>query len=618
MTRLMSRFGLWSLPLGLAALTLLVPVQAHDHRIAGALPLCRYACGARILQVYSHPSAANRSEDKQFLTDAGFQLRPRMVTRIRSADARLRAPTDRLTIHEYDLYYHNLPVSQSSRTIVVNEGRTLAIRDRNLPVNLQKPSQVPDVSHEAAWGLAYQNSRETLAQLYHASAPRMTADTSPASTPRIVLWPDPREKKMHLAYNLTVRSTARNQPYIRRYWIAAHQPARILDYEDLVFYQAPARPPRNAKGAAAVPPTLVPSRTAATLGESSFTAVFPGNVSGTVTATMWETSPYGSVVTRALPGLEVAVARPGGAPQTATTDVNGQYQISGVQGLATVRVNLSGHACRIINDQTEKHDHALYSNRLGVGTVNVDFPARPGEEFKLAQTSAYYHVTSAFNFVREYVPDRPSKLYALKTHVNIDDSCNAYYDRSDTSLNFFRANGTECPNTAYRDVVYHEYGHAVDDELGGVMDGPYSEGFGDALSLLITRSPIVAQDFYGPGKHLRDSRKVVYWTQHKDGEIHTAGQIYAGFCWELTQQLQATYGPDRGYDIARQLIMGAAVQNPKDIPDAVRLSFFLDAQLYPSGRESRHAPQLRAAANSRQIPIPQDPRFLNSPLVMAR
>jgi hypothetical protein len=59
--------------------------------------------------------------------------------------------------------------------------------------------------------------------------------------------------------------------------------------------------------------------------------------------------------------------------------------------------------------------------------------------------------------------------------------------------------------------------------------------------------------------------------------------------------------------VARHLILGAAVKNPKDIPDAVRLSFYVDALLYPNpnGGESLHYHHLRAAALSRQIPCPQ-------------
>jgi hypothetical protein len=640
-------------PVGLALASLLVPVQAHGPlHIAGNLPLIKYACGNRISQVYSQPALERMTppadgkvsltwvqalcEKQAPLTEAGFKLRPRLVTFLRPpVDAGGKGPNqgipkENLAIYDFDVLYENLPVANASRMVVLREGKPVAIRDRNALANLQKPTSQIEVTYDTAWGMVYQNARETLGQLYRGAPPKFQADTNPASAPKLMVWPDAREKKMHLAWNLTVRSTSRSQPFIRRYWVAATQPARILDFEDLVIYQAPfkrfesrprlfapAAPLLNSNvatpqvSATAIPPAQVQK------AASSFTALFQGPINGTVTGTMWETSPYGRIVSRPLPGLEVQVTRIGHPGQRVITNGNGHYQAQNVQGMATVRVNLNGHACRIIDEST-KEDHALYFQRVGIGNVDVDFPAHYGEEFKLAQISAYYHVNQVHEYVREYLPERPSKILGLKTHVNINDSCNAYYDRSELTLNFFRSGGKECPNTSYRDVIFHEYGHAVDDELGGVLDGPYSEGFGDALAMLLTRTPIVAQDFYGPSKHLRDSRNVVLWSKTKDGEVHEAGQVYAGFCWELAQLLQSHYGSsDKAYEVAKQLIMGAAVQNPKDIPDAVRLSFFVDSQFYPNprGGESLHASLLRAAARTRHIPTPQDSRFLNSPSV---
>ena len=278
----------------------------------------------------------------------------------------------------------------------------------------------------------------------------------------------------------------------------------------------------------------------------------------------------------AMPGVEIKVIRPTGYYSAAYSDAAGRYSLTGVSGLATVTATLNGRACRIINDASSSN--ATFRSRVGQGIVDVDFAAAASDEFKLAQNSAFFAVTQAFDFIRGYVPDQPVKLAPMVTHVNVDSSCNAYYDRSDNTLNFFRssagtAQGQACPNTGYRDVVFHEYGHAVDEELGGILDGAYSEGFGDGLSILITHSPLVGTDFYGPGKHLRDSRKVYLWPKVKDSEIHESGQAYSGFCWELTQQLQRVYGENRAYEVAKQLIMGAACRIPRTFPMRCAFAF---------------------------------------------
>ena len=94
------------------------------------------------------------------------------------------------------------------------------------------------------------------------------------------------------------------------------------------------------------------------------------------------------------------------------------------------------------------------------------------------------------------------RLQGLPTHVNIDDVCNAFFDPNEHTLNFFKA-GDGCVNSAYCDVASHEFGHAVDDQFGGILDGGYSEGFGDSLAILITRDSIIGRDFQGKGTNLR-------------------------------------------------------------------------------------------------------------------
>jgi hypothetical protein len=51
-----------------------------------------------------------------------------------------------------------------------------------------------------------------------------------------------------------------------------------------------------------------------------------------------------------------------------------------------------------------------------------------------------------------------------------DDTCNAFFDPNEHTLNFFKA-GDGCANSAYCDVACLEFGHAVDDQLGEILDG---------------------------------------------------------------------------------------------------------------------------------------------------
>jgi len=658
MKPLTSRLLLIPLALILASFGLMVPLEAHDAGHAGS-PLVRYANGSRIYQVYIQPPQLKAAppagdpvpvnwvqtlcEKQAPLAEPSYKLRPRLVTRMfASVGAMLqgqhqhavaaRAPaTEKLAVFDFDLYCDDLPVANACRTVLIHDGRTLAIRDRNVTAGLAKPAMpLQPIAHTVAWPLLVKNSQDAVAQLYPGKTPALAADVN-SGPAKLVLWPDLREKKLYPAWTMTMRSTSKTQPYLRRYWVTATQPVRILDYEDLIYYQQqqPAPQPRFGgplgpfampllpRTPSTTPPPPVAQAAPGVPATASTSIVFAGSGAGTVTANVWDNSPYGPVVSRPMPSMEITVTRPVLGPYTTLTDGAGNFSLPGVSGSSTLTASLSGPACKIINDQANGKTEELATFNRNGSVVNVDFPARSTEETKLAQTTAFLSVTQVYEYVRSYLPERGTKVPRLTTHVNIDSTCNAYYDRSDVSLNFFvRGTGDSktCPNTAYRDVIYHEYGHAVDDELGGIVDSAYSEGFGDALALLLTRAPYVGQDFYGPGQHLRNSRKVVLWPKVKDGEIHESGQAYSGFCWELTQQLQTAYGQERAYEVAKQLIMGAAVQNPKDIPDAVRLMFFVDSQLYPSAGGSQNAAYLRAAAQSRQLPIPKDGSNLSSPV----
>src|SRR5262249_23492461 len=151
------------------------------------------------------------------------------------------------------------------------------------------------------------------------------------------------------------------------------------------------------------------------------------------------------------------------------------------------------------------------------------------------------------------------------------------------------------------DVVCHEFGHGIDTEFGGIKDGGYSEGFGDSVAILITHSSVIGKDFLGKGMNLRDASEVNSWPP-PDPEVHEVGKIYNGFTWQLTRELMKTNDEATSFAIAKDLIMGAAALNPKDIPDAVRLSFFVDSQ-----NGSTHFTELAAAADSRSIPRPTSP-----------
>ena len=66
---------------------------------------------------------------------------------------------------------------------------------------------------------------------------------------------------------------------------------------------------------------------------------------------------------------------------------------------------------------------------------------------------------------------------AFTVNVNIGSNCNAFYNGS--SINFYTSGGG-CNNTAFSDVVHHEYGHHLVN-VGGSGQGAYGEGQSDVM-----------------------------------------------------------------------------------------------------------------------------------------
>ena len=282
---------------------------------------------------------------------------------------------------------------------------------------------------------------------------------------------------------------------------------------------------------------------------------------GLVTANLWTTSSITGAPTanRAVPSLRVT-RTPGG--NTFVTSPDGRYGYTTGTGNAQIAALLQGPFA-VVQDQAGANLQLMQTGGT-VNPVDLNFGAGGGEP-DLAQTSAFYWTNIAHALAQPALG--PASLANLPVRTNINNVCNAFWNGS--SLNFFHAGGG-CPNTAYSDVVLHEFGHGVDAANGGIVDGGYSEGFGDALAILGTRQSCLGRDFLAPGGCLRNGADIILWPRPTT-EVHEVGRPYGGFVWQLVQELKKTYADEESFQIAARLVLGAAAANPANVPDAVRL-----------------------------------------------
>ncbi|MBA3499241.1 MAG: hypothetical protein H0T65_02650 [Deltaproteobacteria bacterium] len=189
-----------------------------------------------------------------------------------------------------------------------------------------------------------------------------------------------------------------------------------------------------------------------------------------------------------------------------------------------------------------------------------------------AQLVTYVAVNTVKDYIRNFIdPQLPLLEQQLKANVNIQKSCNAFFDGE--TINFFTAS-MSCQNTGLlEDVVYHEFGHAFHSAeiIDGVgrYDGAMGEGVADFLAASVTGDPGMGRGFFysdeplrqldPPGDEFRWPEDIV--------EIHGTGRIIGGALWDLRKAMITKLGETPGIAITNKLFLGA-VRRSIDIPSA--------------------------------------------------
>ncbi len=159
----------------------------------------------------------------------------------------------------------------------------------------------------------------------------------------------------------------------------------------------------------------------------------------------------------------------------------------------------------------------------------------------IQERSAYKAVNNIHDHLKIVFPNYTGLDSPMPTNIDATGSCNAFFDGS--SINFY-AEGGGCHATAkIADVVYHEYGHAINGDRyngsnwgGGMSNGGLNEGFADIWAISLTQSPVLGYgwDLLDPNIYVRryDQNRKVY-PQDLVGEVHADGEIIAGAFWDL-------------------------------------------------------------------------------------
>ncbi len=275
----------------------------------------------------------------------------------------------------------------------------------------------------------------------------------------------------------------------------------------------------------------------------------------------------------AVPYLNLNVAGVGAV----TTDAAGDWSIAGTGGNRAVTAAMTGTYVRVFNYNGAE---AAYT-----GTAQENVPltvAWTSLNSRADERDTFDSITKVHDFMELVDPGFSYTNQQIDAYVNRNDGyCpgNAWWDGT---INFCAAS-TQYGNTGeMQQVVEHEFGHGVQDELLGGWQGDQGlgEGNSDILGNLITQDPIIGRGFYVGNcvSGIRNSLNSLSYPNDVIGiPIHTAGQVIAGFNWDAMVLLQAQYGDQPGtIEAAANWHFGRMLLQPSTQPDQVLATFVAD------------------------------------------
>jgi hypothetical protein len=417
----------------------------------------------------------------------------------------------------------------------------------NLPVGFEPP--VPTVASRAALRRGFED------------AGRPAEGLRTSAEPRLQYLPD-EGMFGRLVWRFELRGDDPVDPFVMDYWVHARGEGEIL---------------------------------------RSRTGVHYVDVQGKVEGRPIVFDPVTSPEVRPFPEIRVSIVS--GGSGEAHTDENGDFTIPfGGSGTITVQSPLVGRWATV--DNTAGSEEVLSATGTPPGPFEFLHNPSGNDEYLTAQANGYWHTTRIHRFVENILG--PSNAdNRMTVNVNINSSCNAYYNGS---INFFRAGGG-CRNTAFDTVIYHEYGHYLDAAWGGVHQ-PFSEGIADAFAMYITDQPIVGENFTTGGGFVRTGESDRQWPASEcGGEVHCVGEVLTGAMWKLRLNLQASLGGEIGGALADQLLVYVNATNPFTIPDAALELFVVDDDDGILGNGTPHFFEIQAAMEAHNLPAP-DPPFV--------
>jgi len=337
--------------------------------------------------------------------------------------------------------------------------------------------------------------------------PHTFSDPSDEPVLRLLHIPDGRESSFRMVYELTLEGTLGNIP-AKFYTLVDAIDGKVWYRQNkVVHFHADHKPCSTA-----------------TCDRQPRIMGLPLQVGGSVNGLIQPSNPFEDSETRPLPFLKVTVNG-----NNYFTNANGVFNIP-ANGPVNGQFRLEGNWCSVRTNGNVPQ----FSTSLAEGNGNsISF----NNAANIRERSAYYSTSVIHEHMKSWLPSFTGMDFALPTNVDVAGECNAFYDGA--SINFYNLAGGCNATSLVSDVVYHEYGHGINDKFyqsqgAFFANGAMNEGYADFWALSRTDSPLLGVGFYttntDPLRRYDTDRKV--YPIDLVGEVHSDGEIICGAWWD--------------------------------------------------------------------------------------
>ncbi|MCB9649799.1 MAG: M36 family metallopeptidase [Deltaproteobacteria bacterium] len=208
----------------------------------------------------------------------------------------------------------------------------------------------------------------------------------------------------------------------------------------------------------------------------------------------------------------------------------------------------------VIDDQGGQQNERMQVNLAGPFQVYDVTPSNT------QQADPFVHLNLVKAWASQLTPTLPWLSQRLTSNVNLNDTCNAYWDGE--TVNFFRSGGG-CNNTGQiSSIVYHEFGHGYHQNLTRNVVGSVGEGTGDFLAATVLDDPVVGRGFATNGGGIRRIDADRVYPDDYVNEVHEDGLIWASALWDLREAMMDKHGDWAGRLMVDRIFIYALALGP--------------------------------------------------------